>query len=579
MNHFTKITVVLFFVLAFQANGQEKKKLFSLSGDIGIWYEGYSLDKTPGSSVPDFYKARRPWNLFRYSFNPIFNIGKWEVPLNFNFSPQQNNFITSITGGKQTAWQFLTNPANNFGIRPKIGTTEFLLGTQYLKYSDLSTGDLGLFGYGVNLSPGKLRVKLFRGVSQSPINYLAPTLIPPSDGAIGAYQRNQWMAQLGLGKEGKYFTGFSIVKSSDKIGSVTSPPLFPISPQENMVVSFLANVTTDNGWKYNIELGQSFFTRDLNTPLSLTPIQDFKPFITSHASTGKDNAIMAGITKKGKDWEIGTKFNYYGAGYYTAGYPFMNNDRMEYLVNTRFNAWKNKMNVVASLGERFGNLSRVSGPDLTKQIIANINLFTQFNDRFSVNASFNNFGFNSPGISGYKSVSNELSINPAYTWNNTSMSNLLSGTYTWSKYNETILNVTTNNNTQTVNILYVPTFFSSKVSPDFSLMWFKNATSLIDLTLFTATGGMNWKVNPKFQLKGQLQYCLSTISPFTANKNLLATGSYDWLIHKKLTWQFSVTANIYHYGTELPGSSLTPAYPGNPGYYESTLRTGLQYKF
>jgi len=579
MNHLTKITVVLTFVLALQANGQEKKKLFSLSGDIGIWYEGYSLEKTPGSPVPDFYKARRPWNLFRYSFNPIFNIGKWEVPLNFNFSPQQNNFITSITGGKQTIWQFLTNPANNFGIRPKIGTTEFLLGTQYLKYSDLSTGDLGLFGYGVNLSPGKLRVKLFRGVSQSPINYLAPTLIPPSDGAIGAYQRNQWMAQLGLGKEGKYFTGFSIVKSSDKIGSVTSPPLFPISPQENMVVSFLANVTTDNGWKYNIELGQSFFTRDLNTPRSLTPIQDFKPFITSHTSTGKDNAVMAGITKKGKDWEIGTKFNYYGAGYYTAGYPFMNNDRMEYLVNTRFNAWKNKMNVIASLGERFGNLSRVSGPDHTKQIIANINLFTQFNDRFSVNASFNNFGFNSPGISGYKSVSNELSINPAYTWNNTSMSNLVSGTYTWSKYNETILNVTTNNNTQTVNILYVPTFFNSKVSPDFSVMWFKNATSMIDLTLFTATGGMNWKVNPKFQLKGQLQYCLSTISPFTANKNLLATCSYDWLIYKKLTWQFSVTANIYHYGTELPGSSLTPAYPGNPGYYESTLRTGLQYKF
>ena len=577
MNHLKSIAAVLMLFTALHAGAAEKKDSLSIKGDMGIWYEGYGLDKTPGSSIPDFYKARRPWNLFRYSFNPILSYGKWEIPLNFNFSPMLTNF-TSMVGKNQTIWQFLTNPANNFGIRPKIGTTEFLLGTQYLKYSDLSTGDLGIFGYGINLSPGKFRIKLFNGVSQSPVNYVAPT-IPDPNGVVGAYQRNQWMAQLGMEKEGEYFAGFNIVKSADRIGSVTSPPLLPITPQENMVVSFLANVNTKNGWKYHIELGQSFFTKDLNTPLSLTPIEDFKPFITSHTSTGKDNALMLGVTKKGKDWEIGTKFNYYGAGYYTAGYQFLNNDRMEYLLNTRFNAWKKKMNVVASIGERFGNLSRVSGPDLTTQIIANVNVFTQFTDKFSLNSSFNNFGFNSPGISGYKSVSNELSFNPAYSWSNTTMSNLISGTYTWSKYDETILNVTTANNTHTVLLLYVPTFFKRKISPDFSVMWFKNLTPLINLSLVTTTGGLSWKLNQKFKLKGQLQYCISTLAPFTADKNLLATSGFDWLLIKKLTWQFTATANIYHYGSDLPGSSLTPTYPGNPGYFESTLRTGLQYKF
>ncbi len=597
MNHLSKIVVLLALFLAFQASAQEKekkKKLFTLSGDMGIWYEGYGLDKTPGSPDPDFFKARRPWSMFRYSLNPIFNIGKWEIPVNFNFTlspglsgfspgfggfnPNLNNL--NVPGGpKLNFWQFLTNPVNNFGLRPKIGNTEFLLGTQYLKYSDLSTGDLGIFGYGINLSPGKFRIKLFNGVSQSPVNYVAPTIIPPSDGVVGAYQRNQWMAQLGLEKEGKYFAGFNIVKSADKMSSVTSPPLFPISPQENTVVSFLANVTSDNGWKYHIELGQSFFTRDLNAPLSPTPVKDFKPFINSHTSTGRDNALTMSILKKGKGWEAGAKFNYYGAGYYTAGFPFMNNDRMEYLANTRFNTWKKKINVVASMGERFGNLSRISGPDLTKQIIANVNVFTQFTDRFSLNTSFNNFGFNSPGILGYKSISNELSVNPAYTWSNSTMSNLLSGTYTWSKYDETILNVTTQNNTHTALILYVPTFFNKKISPDFSVMWFRNEAPSIKLTLLTATSGMRWKWSKKINLKGQLQYNLSTMEPFTANKNLLATAGFDWNILKKLTWQLSMTSNIYHYGTELPGSSLTPAYAGYPGYMESTLRTGLQYKF
>lgn len=577
MDKLIKITFLIALLSAFQTNAQEKKKFFSLSGDMGVWYEGYGLDKTPGSPVPDFYRARRPWNLFRYSFNPIFSIGKWEIPFNFNFSPGLNNF-TLPTGIKQNVWQFLTNPVNSFGLRPKIGSSEFLLGTQYLKYSDLSTGDLGVFGYGINLSPGKFRIKLFNGVSQSPIEYMAPSIQVPN-GVSGAYRRNQWMAQLGLEKDGKYFAGFNFVKSVDKIGSVTAPPLFPIAPQENMVVSFLANATSTKGWIYHIEVGQSFYTRDLNTPLSISPVEDFRPFLNSHLSTGKDNAVMLGITKKGSDWEIGTKFNYLGAGYYTAGFQFMNNDKIEYLINTRFNAWKKKMNVVASIGERFGNLSHTAGPDRNKQLIANVNVFTQFNDQFSVNASFNNFGFNSPGISGYKSVSNELSVNPVYTWSSNTMANMLSGTYTWSKYDETILNVTTNNNTHTALLMYVPTFFNSKLSPDYSVMYFKNIAPSINLSLFTATAGLGWKLSKKFKYKGQLQYTLSTMSPFTANKNLLVTSGFDWDILKKLTWQLTGTANVYHFGSELPESSLTPPYSGTPAYLESTLRTGLQYKF
>lgn len=576
MNHFKKIAIILILLLAFQASAQKKKNTFSIGGTMGIWYEGYWLNKTPGSSTPDFYQARRAGNLFRYSFNPILTYGKWTIPINFNFSPMLNNFTTP--GTKQSVWQFLSNPINNFGISAKIGNTEFLLGTQNLKYSDLSTGDLGVFGYGINWSPGIFRIKFFNGISQSPVNYVAPT-IPNPDGVIGAFQRNQWMGQLGLEKKGKYFVGFNFVKSVDKRSSVTSPPLTPIDPQENMVISFLATANSERGWKYHIELGQSFHTRNLNTPLSLTPVGDFQPFIDSHTSTIKDNALILAIAKKGKDWEIGTKFKYLGAGYFTAGYPFMNNDLIDYLINTRFNIWKKKTNVVASIGERFGNLSHTSGPDHTKQIIANVNVYTQFNDRFSLNMNFNNFGFYSPGLFGYKNVNNEWSVNPTYTWNNSKMSHLISFTYTHSKYDETILNVTTHNNTQTALLLYVPTFFNKNISPDFSIMWFKNTAPSFMLTLFTASGGMTWDVSPTFKLKEQIQYNLSTMSPYTANKDLLVTSSFNWDIYKKLSWQFSLTVNVFHFGSELPGSNLIPVYSGYPSYFETTLKTGLLYKF
>jgi hypothetical protein len=110
-------------------------------------------------------------------------------------------------------------------------------------------------------------------------------------------------------------------------------------------------------------------------------------------------------------------------------------------------------------------------------------------------------------------------------------------------------------------------------------MWFKNTSPLLDLTLFSGTLGINWKTGKNLKLKSQLQYSLTTTAPFTANKNFLGSAGFDWEIYKKLTWQFLFTANLYRYGTELPGSSLVPVYTGDPRYMETNLRTGLQYRF
>ncbi|QKJ30602.1 hypothetical protein HQ865_12820 [Mucilaginibacter mali] len=567
-------------VLYVQAQDKGKPK-FSISGDMGVWYESYNLNRWPGQSLPVFYQPRKPWNMLRYNFSPVFSFGKWTVPFNFNFTALQNNFITPVTSGKQSLWQFITNPANNFGVSPKFGTTEILLGTQYIHYSDLSTGDLGTFGYGVNLSPGKFRFKFFQGVSQRPVNYIAPTIIPPDPGVPGAYQRNHWMAQLGLEENEKYFVGFNFSKAKDDIGSVTSAPQLPVTPQDNMVVTFLAKANTKNGWNVQLELGQSFHTRDLNTPLSLSPVEDFKPFIESHTSTVKNNAIVFALAKKKDDWEAGIKFNYYGSGYYTAGYPFLANDRMDYLANTRFSIINKNVNIVASAGQRLGNLSNSSGTGVNRQFIANVNVSAQVSEHFSLNSSFNNLGYNAADASGYRSVSNEFSINPVYNWSTASMSHMISGTYTRSQYDETTIIPpgTTRNNTQTALLQYVPTFFKGKLSPDISLMWFKNIAPPVDLTLMNATASLGWKAGKKFNVKSQLQYNLTTTAPFTANKNVLLSGGFDWELYKRLTWQILLTGNLYHYGTELPGNTLTPPYAGLPRYLESTVRSSLNYRF
>jgi hypothetical protein len=562
----------------------------TINGSMGVSYEGYGLTTNP--KTPSFYTPRRPWNLVRFNFQPIISVGNFKLPFNFNFSPMLNNYgsppfgFGSLPGfPKQTFGQWIANPMNTLGINPTYKWAELQLGTQYLKYSDLSTGDIGAFGYGFSLKPGKYRLKFFRGVSQQafqPFPLGSGGLLPPAPVFVGTYKRTVTMAQIGLEKEGKYFAGFNIVKGKDITGSVPTPLAGPANftpkPEENLIISFATNFKTEKGWYGQTELATTLTTRDLSMagpPL----VKSMKPFLSTNASSYRDHAIQAGFGKKTNNFDIGASMKWLGAGYNTMGYPFVQNNRLEYTVNTKFNAFKKKTNVVARIGQRFGNWNT---PALrTTQIIANINIFSQVSDNFSVNTNYNNFGFQTPGVLGVKNVGNDLGISPTYTWSNTKMSNLLSLSYNWSKYTETTIIPpgTTINNTHTALLLYAPSFFNRpNLSPDFSVMYFSNTSSPIitKLNIISVSSSLGWNIpKKKISLHGQLLYNRTTINPSTASNNIIATLGVDYKFSKNLSWNTSMTANGNKYGNELmPQPALLGA-----TYLESTLRTSLQYRF
>jgi hypothetical protein len=579
--------VALLLIATLVATAQTADKKFSVSGTMGVTYDGYGLSSNP--ATPNFYNPRRPWNLVRFSFQPTMNFGAVKIPFNINFSPMRNNFGSPPFGfgnlpgfPKQTFSQWLTNPMNTLGINPTYKWAELQLGTQYLNYSELSTGDIGAFGYGFSLKPGKLRFKFFRGVSQQAFQPFMGAGTPPE--FVGAYKRTITMAQIGLEKEGSYFAGFNIVKGKDDENSIASPLTIPTytaatpKPAENLIVSFSTKFKTEKGWYGHTELATTISTRDV-TALTPSPlVKDFKPLLNTNTSSYRDHAVTAGFGKKGKDWDVGASMKWLGAGYNTMGYPFVQNDRLEYTVNTRFNAWKKKINVTANIGQRFGNWSTPGSR--TIQIIANANVFAQFNDHFSVNANYNNFGFTAPVSGGMKNIGNDLGVNPTYTWTTTTMSHLLSLSYNWSKYQEIIVfpALNTNNNTHTALLLYAPSFFNKpNISTDFSVMYFSNFSSLpAKLSIVSASSSLGWSFpKKKLNLRGQLMYNITTVDPFTASNNIMATIGGDCKITQKLTWNLSMTANLYKYGNELsPPVSLMAA-----SYLESTLRTALLYRF
>ncbi len=573
------LPVALLFLIN-DATGQDstKKSSFTISGTAGVSYEHYGLNRKP--SGWNGFMPRKPWNQTRFNFSPTMQFGKnFTLPFNFNFALKPVNYAGPYTGIKnQTFSQFVTNPMNSFGLNPTYKWAELQLGTQYLNYSELSTGDIGVFGAGVDLRPGTYRIKFFTGLSQQGINFFTG---PPA--TTGAYKRKNWMASLGKAEEGKYELAFNFAKGKDDISSVDT--IFPnIKPQEGFTLSFAGKVFFKDGFYFNAEAAQSIYTKDLTLPRD-TNMASFKPFIDGHSSTVKDYAAEAGIGRRSKNVDIGAKLKYIGAGFQTPGYPFMLPDRLDYTMNTRFNAWKNKsgsyrMNVVASVGQRVNNVSNTTLR--AKQFIGNINWFTQFDDHWNLNLSFNNFGFQAPGginPYGIKNVSNDLGINPSYTWSNEKIIHLLSLSYNYSKYDErdVLSGLVTSNNTHTALLTYVPTFITKNISPDFSVMYFNNSLPGFKLTLITVSSGLGMPAikdksgGYRMNLRGQLQYNYSKTNNFKNNNNLIASGNIDWRISKKITWNTFISSNQFKYGDEIV--------PNNASYWESSIRMGFQYRF
>jgi len=564
-------TIVLFLFVVFVSGedsfAQTKHVSFSVSGTAGVTYEGYGLNRNPSGWTG--YAPRKPWNQVRFNFTPTFKFGKnFSLPFNFNFAAIPTNFAGPYAGIKnQNFGQFITNPMNNFGVNPKYKWAELQLGTQYLKYSDLSTGDIGIFGAGIDLRPKTWRFKFFTGISQEGVNYFGG---PPA--VTGAYKRKNWMLQVGNEVEGKYLFAVNLAKGKDVPTSSTPPPL-TVKPQEGVVISIVADAYVDKIY-FKAEAAQSTFTKDVTTPAT-TLLRGFKPFIDPHTSSLTDFAGQVSAGRKSANFDIGLMMKYIGAGFQTTGYPYLQSDRVDYTLNTRFNAWKKKINVVASVGRRVNNVKNTALR--ASQFIGNLNWFTQFNEHWSLNVNYNNFGFQSASGTnpyGIKNVSNDLGFNPTFTWTGKKIIHLVSLSYNYSKYDErdVMTGLTTSNNTHTALLTYVPTYLEKDISPDFSVLYFYNDVPLAKIKLFTISSALSMTAaKKKLRLRGQLQYTLGKLNSFSSSNNLIASCNVDLKITKKLSWNTFLTTNYFKYGNEIT--------PNGANYLESISRTGFQYRF
>ena len=199
-------------VLAQETTGVEAdsssfiEKNFKVTGDAGVYGELYS---TQG------IERRRPASTARLFFRPTFSFFNLiDIPVEVLISTEGSSARQNI---------------NQFGINPTWGWGTAHLGDFTESFSEFTLNGIIIRGGGITINPGILRLAVASGFTQRAVDGGAEN---------GSYDRFLFASRLGIGKESSSYFDLIVVKSKDKISSVTSDKkiITVLNPNGNDVI-------------------------------------------------------------------------------------------------------------------------------------------------------------------------------------------------------------------------------------------------------------------------------------------------------------------------------------------------------
>jgi len=565
--------LISLFAFTINVNAQEKKtkpKLkFKITGSFGLYGDFYKMKSdTVGAIAP-----RRPAFLGRAVANTTFSYGKFSLPFTMSMSSTQRSPVISTpsipTGNFFKDFKNnITNPLNRIGIAPKYKWAQLLLGSQIPAYSELSVGDISVFGAGIALTPGKFRFSAFAGKSQTAIN-------PDSArGIAGVYARKIYSVKIGVGHEDSSHIYLIGSKLNDDTNSINLHPV-SLLPQAGFLSSLDFRINMGKKVYFKGEIAGSAFTRNQYS----SEVANFNPqlprslFIT-RLSSRLDYASILTLGKEGKIFGIKTTGKYYGDGFVPMGYPFLQTDRAEITIDPKLTLKKGKISLSGAIGKRINNLSGIRGTT-TAQTIGNANMNIQFSDAFSLAANFSNFGIRNNQTNDtlkVEMVTNSWSVSPNYTYSNDASSHNFMFMYaqnTFADFN-TITGALNNNDAINGVFSYSITMLKNPLSISTIISYFDNNTSFGKLQ----TNSANLSAGYSF-LKKKLKTTLGlTLADNKFNnvangfQTMLSSG-IKYTLKKKINFGLNGSINLYKYGAAKPGIS----------YKENLLRTSITYQF
>ncbi len=532
---------------------QEKEKTVKLDGDIGLFYDGYNYHT-------ENYPTFRPRNLeeiLRLNINMNLSIGKhFSIPFGVNVSNQKTSYnLPNVP--EENLFSYVQNPINNIHIDPKYKWFQAHLGSHTPNYSDLTTGDIQIFGAGFEINPGKFILAANYGKSQIAFEPDVLLNIP------GAYAQKVYGARIGVGKiEGSKFV-FNVIRIEDDINSVVNKPI-GINPISGITFSPLIEFKITEKFTFKTETAGSIFTSNLlssSIVFSEDYLNTINKYIPLNASSRADFSNASSLEWKSKKLLLGGEIKYIGPGFIPVGYRNIEKDIIDYKINTGFKLFKEKLDLKGSFGIRSNNIKNTKLQS-TKRIISNMNVFAQITKSFSINANYNNFSFGNNETNNLiriEMINNSFSVSPSYQIESACKTHQISANVAINSFEQfdVTANGFVNTNSKSYNTNYMIMFKKSPLNIGFSGLLLNNKSPISDLNLINFSTNVGYKFYKKKIIPSlNIGYAIINKDSFTADKRINLKLKTLYKINKKLEFNFAYAFNNNQYGSFRPDGLL-----------------------
>ena len=545
-----------FMILLFSGiNAQQNNNtsLINLDGIIGISYYNYQAKVIRN----DYFRPHFPTDLLRFNLDATLSIGKYfRIPFGVNISNQEKTFNLP-TLPEEGVYNYIRNPRNNVHLDPTYKWFHASIGSHTPQYSEFTSGDIQIFGAGIDINPGKFIFSANYGISQYAVEPIPDLRI------AGAFEQKIWSGKIGIGKnDGTRFT-LNFVKLQDDIHSLKNNPN-GIFPQEGISFAPMFELNITKNIKLKSEIAASIFTDNLladDNFIEDVDLSKVNKIVTINNSSVLDFAHVNSIRWGSKNFGIGAEVKYVGPGFMSVGYRNIEKDIIDYKLLMDFKLFKNKFTLNSSFGLRTNNITKTK-LEKDKRVIGNVNMMAQFSKKFSLNLTYSNFGFRNnrrENMYRIEMVSNSFSATPTLVFTRNTNIQQISTTASFDQFSQ--YDIYSQSIIETENKIlqsnYLIRFKKSGLRLMFFGMYLDNNSDLYAFQMQNAGFNIGYPLfKKKMKLDLYATYIRTERQNFTPDNRLNFKMRMRYKIGKKTNLNMSFSQNNNRYGSYRPGAEV-----------------------
>jgi hypothetical protein len=553
---YIKLLVVLICLiptgLKAQDEKKEKKKL-KMNGNFSFSHDMFSST----SNDPTFI-AYRPQSSSRLFAGTSISYGRFSLPFSFSYSLQQGTYGYASPIPSEFRLRDLMSFYNQLSFSPTYKSFQALIGTQVPTYSELTSGDLPVFGGGFIWRPRKIRISAFYGIAQRGIASDSLLNIP------GAYKRTSFGTKIGIGDEEGTHLYLIGLRHQDDPNSVIVKS-FDIKPEDNTVLSVDQKLVIAKKFFIKTELALSAYSSDLKEAtlesdsfkLNIHPI--LRSLYTPRFSSRYGAAGTSAIGYTGNNWSLKFVNRIFSPDYRTLNLPFLQTDRLEYTIDPAFTLFKGKFSFQGSYGQRTDNLLNNKIAKTNTKLLS-ININGRFTNSWAYNFSHSNFGIQNTITNDtlrLNNISENYTLGSTYVIQRKKVNHIISGM--WSKAAFEDYNIVSgsqsNNETQTFMLMYSASLLKTPLTISLSGTHLQNKLFLGDLAMQIITFSQSYSIGKKqnVNLSFSQNYQMTSLFNSSPDKAINLGGGINFVIGKGFSLGANANMNILRYGSTKPG--------------------------